>query len=326
MEAQHEMTPANTRSGTRHLPPFIGSGLLSGLLYASGFLAVAFLVPIQFAFSREGKKEGFLSLLTSIAVIGIGNALRLSNLGVMGVAVLAQTLLPPAVLLAAIAVINIAGADGWTKLTLVAAGLAVVFGFMLSASIGTAEVQASIASMISQLLSSAGAQSVDVATIEQGYVGPAVTIIMNSFGAALWLVLAGSWWIGGRLGSIRTAAGAEEREKRAPAYAVPSWLLWPSMAAWGLLLIVLYGKMNGALAVVAWNVSLAAASWYAVQGFSVILHFLRTRGMQRLFGPVLAMLLAFMLLDPKVGFAIAILMPLLGVSEVWLQYRIRKGA
>lgn len=331
MEAQHEMTPASSRSETRHLPSFIGSGVLSGLLYASGFLAVAFLIPIQYIFSKEGKKEGLLSLLTSILVIGIGNALRLSSYGALQTAVLTQTLLPPAALLLAICIMNCVDFAGWTKLTLTSVGLSVVFGFMLVASIGTKEVQTSIASMISQLLTSAGASvggvDIDVSTIEQGYVAPAVTIIMNSFGAAIWLVLAGSWWLGNRLGALRKmVSGGGNCEVQTSFYSVPSWLLWPSILAWALLLIILYGKVGGILAMIAWNVSLAAASWYAIQGFSVISHFFKSRGMQRFIGLLLIMLVALILLDIKVGLATAILMPVIGVSEVWLQYRIRKGA
>jgi hypothetical protein len=48
--------------------------------------------------------------------------------------------------------------------------------------------------------------------------------------------------------------------------------------------------------------------------------------MHRTTGLMLVLLILLILLDRKVGLAVAILMPVLGVSEVWLQYRIRKGA
>jgi len=330
MEAQHEITPTSSRLGARHIPHYLGSGLLSGLLYASGFLAVAFLIPIQYIFSREGKKEGFLSLLTSIVVIGVGNALRLSTYGVLQATVLLETLLPPAVFLLAMCIMNCVAIETWKKLTLTSVALSIAFGFMLAASIGTKEVQSSIAAMISQLLSSAGASAsgaeLDVTTIEQSYVSPAVSVIMNGFGAAIWLVLAGSWWLGARLNSLRDQVRAQSTEAATPRYSVPSWLLWPSIVSWGLLLAVLYGKLSGLVAIAAWNLSLTAAAWYAIQGVSVISHFLTSKGLRRLIGLTLVMLVALILLDAKVGLAIAILMPVLGVSEVWLQYRIRKGA
>ncbi len=330
MEAQHEMTPTSSHTGARHLPSYLGSGLLSGLLYVSGLLALAFLVPIQYIFSREGKKEGFFSLLTSIVVIGVGNALRLSNYGVLQVSTLMETLLPPAAFLLAMCIMNCVVFETWKKLMLTSVALSIVFGFMLAASIGTKEVQYSIAAMISQLLSSAGATAgitgLDVATIEQSYVGPAVSVIMNGFGAVIWLVLAGSWWFGARLSALKNQTIDQKTTAVRAFYSVPSWLLWPSIASWGLLLAVLYGKLNGLVAMIAWNLSLSAASWYAIQGLSVISHFLTLKGMRRLVGLTLAILIALILLDTKVGLAIAILIPMLGVSEVWLQYRIRKGA
>ncbi len=330
MEAQHEMTPASSRMRARHFPPFLGSGLLSGLLYASGFLAVAFLIPIQYIFSREGKKEGFFSLLTSIVVIGVGNAFRLSSYGVLQASVLAETLLPPAVFLLAICILNCIALKTWIKMTLTTIALSIAFGFILEASIGTKEVQSSIAAMISQLLASAGGTKgvteLDVSAIEQRYVSPAVSVIMNGFGAAIWLILAGSWWLGTRLNSMRIQISDHGQEAPSSFYNVPSWLLWPSIASWGLLLAVLYGKLSGLIAMLAWNLSLTAAAWYAIQGVSFISHFLTSKGLRRLIGLTLVMLVTLMLLDTKVGLAIAILLPVLGVSEVWLQYRIRKGA
>jgi len=326
MEAQESMNSLSSRS--RRIPAFLSSGVLSGLLYASGFLAMAFLVPIQYVFRKEGKKEGLLSMLVSLVLVGLGNALRLSNLDMMQLSFLLQTILPPALLLLAMGSINLFAADAWKKLVPAAVALSVVFGFLLQASIGTKEVQESIADMIAQLLGSTGLQGLDAAAIAQSYVAPAVSIIFDCFGAILWLMLAGSWWIGNRLGALKKVSDEDEvqGDGRSPSFNVPSWLLWPSIASWTLLLVVLYGHKSGVVAVVAWNASLAAASWYALQGFSVISFFFQSKGMHRMTGFVLVLLVVLILLDTKVGLAVATLVPVLGVSEVWLQYRIHKGA
>jgi hypothetical protein len=140
-------------------------------------------------------------------------------------------------------------------------------------------------------------------------------------------MLAGSWWAGNRLAVIKETSdqGAVQGVRR-PSFEVPLWLLWPSIAGWTLLLFVLYGHRSGLVAVVAWNVSLAAVCWYALQGFSVISSFLQSRGMRRMTGLVPALLIVLILLDIKVGLVVAALVPILGVSEVWLQYRTFKGA
>jgi uncharacterized protein YybS (DUF2232 family) len=325
MEAQESMNSVSSRS--RHIPAFLSSGVLSGLLYASGFLAVAFLVPIQYVFSKEGKKEGLLSTLVSLAVVGLGSALRLSSLDMMQLSFLLQTILPPALLLLALGSVNLLGGDAWKKLISAAVVLAVIFGFLLQASIGTKEVQESIAAMIAQLLESTGLQGLDVSAIAEAYVAPAVSVIFDCFGAGLWLMLAGSWWIGNRLGALKRASDeGEAQDRKSPSFNVPSWLLWPSIAGWTLLLFVLYGHREGVIAIVAWNVSLAAVSWYALQGFSVISCFFQSKGMHRMTGFVPVLLIVLIALDTKIGLAVAALVPILGVSEVWLQYRIHKGA
>ncbi len=325
MEAQESMNSVSSRS--RHIPAFLSSGVLSGLLYASGFLAVAFLVPIQYVFSKEGKKEGLLSTLVSLAVVGLGSALRLSSLDMMQLSFLLQTILPPALLLLALGSVNLLGGDAWKKLISAAVVLAVVFGFLLQASIGTKEVQESIAAMIAQLLESTGLQGLDVSAIAEAYVAPAVSVIFDCFGAGLWLMLAGSWWIGNRLGALKRASDeGEAQDRKSPSFNVPSWLLWPSIAGWTLLLFVLYGHREGVIAIVAWNVSLAAVSWYALQGFSVISCFFQSKGMHRMTGFVPVLLIVLIVLDTKIGLAVAALVPILGVSEVWLQSRIHKGA
>jgi len=50
---------------------FIPYGLLSGFLYASGFLAFAFLIPINMCFVR--KQEGRFALHSSITLDSGGN-------------------------------------------------------------------------------------------------------------------------------------------------------------------------------------------------------------------------------------------------------------
>lgn len=314
---------------SRHIPVFLFPGILSGLCYVSGFLAVIFLVPIQYVFRKEGKREGLFSMLVSLAVVGLGEALRLSAFGAMQVSFLLQTILPPTLLLLALGLVDFVHADPWKTLVSAAVVLAVAFGFLLQASIGTKEVQESLAAMIGQMFESAGMQGLDTSVITEAYVVPAVSVIFNCFDAVLWLMLAGSWWIGNRLAAPKEKEASDESvvyDARRSTFNVPSWLLWPSIAGWTLLLFVLYGHKDGLVSIVAWNVSLAAVCWYALQGFSVISYFFQSRSVRRMTGLVPVLLIVIILLDIKVGLVVAAFVPILGVSEVWLQYRIHKGA
>ncbi|HNP92237.1 MAG TPA: DUF2232 domain-containing protein [Rectinema sp.] len=305
---------------------FIPYGLLSGFLYASGFLAFAFLIPIQYVFRKENKREGLLSILVSLSIVAAISTIELSRMGWKELPIFLQTLLLPALLLATIGAMNLLKSDAWVKIIAATIVVSVLFAYLFSISIGTPEARRSIADMIAQLLNSSGIQDLDASAIEQNYVIPAISIIMRSFGVASWLLLAGSWHIGNSLASARIWKQKGEAKKNAFVFSVPSWLLWPSILGWLALICVLYGNERGVFAIIAWNVSLAAACWYALQGFSLISYFFRLRNMQRLAGLLLILLMILMFYEAKIRIAAAILAPMLGVSEVWLQYRMHKGA
>jgi len=324
METQPVMRTSKSRLLPQRLNAIIGWGMLSGILYASGFLTFAFLIPFQYEFSKEGKKEGLLSLLVSFVMIAGETALRFESTQAIEIFLLMQTMLPPLLLLAACALINSVSADIWKKLILVTVVLSAFFGFTLQMRLGTQEVQMSLASLLAQMLSTAGVQGIDSLVLLQDYVTPTIELIMKSIGVMLWIIISGSWWIGDALGTRKK--NSQEKEKRASGYNVPQWLLWPSIIAWILLLFVLYGEKSGIPALIAWNSALLAAFWYALQGFSAISHFLTAKSKRNFMGIIVLLLAILLLLDSRAGLVIAILAPLLGVSQVWLQYRFRKGA
>ncbi|MCX8013566.1 MAG: YybS family protein [Rectinema sp.] len=301
----------------------MAAGIVSGLFFTSGFLALACLVPVQYAFVREGKKEGFHSLLTALLVIGVGNALQLGSFGALNPSNFLQSLLMPALLLGSLAILHFIRTSGWIKLTAAWILLSVIFGFLLNASIGSASMQESIAVLVAQFIANTGLQPPETAILLQEYVQPAVAVVMNCFGMVIWFVLAGSWWLGKNI-ALRQKADNDRASLHS--MVVPSWLLWPSMLSWALLLAVLYRHLHGFLSIVAWNASLTAAMWYALQGIGIITHFFRIRGIPRGAGIFLSFLVLLGLLDSKVGLAEMIVLPALGVTEVWSNYRTRKGA
>jgi len=322
-EVENRADITSIRGARMNLPASLAGGVVSGLFFISGFLAPACLVPAQFIFAREGKKEGFHSLLTALLVIAAGNALRLGSLGFLNVSYLVQSLLMPALLFGALASMHLLKGETWIKLTGIWILLSIAFGYLLDSSLGNASVQEGIAMLIAQLIANTGMQAPDTAILVRDYVSPAVALIMNCFGAVIWIVLAGSWWMGNRL-ALRQQV--KKGESGLHQIMVPSWLLWPSMLSWMLLLAVLYRHMHGLMAIAAWNASLAAAAWYGLQGIGIIVHFFKTKGMTRGAGLFLFFLAMLGLLDSKVGLAEMIVLPSLGVTEVWSNYRIRKGA
>jgi len=208
----------------------ISLGLLSGVLYISGLLAPVFLVPLQFEFRKEGKREGFVSLLVSLLVIGIGNAWMLSAVGAADIISVVRACLPPAIFMLAILILNFLPFGTWKKLMSIWLVLTAILGYLLATTVGSQDIQRELAEMVAQALQTSGIQNQTIAEIEIQYIEPALRLITNTVGVWLWCILAGTWYIGNRFA-----------KRKAAAYRVPSWLIGPSLAIWIMLIIVLYG-------------------------------------------------------------------------------------
>ena len=77
------------------------------------------------------------------------------------------------------------------------------------------------------------------------------------------------------------------------------------------------------MATVAWNSALAISLLYLVQGISIAAFFVRKRNVNasafRIF-----ILLGLMVLVPGVNMVPMIVLPLLGVSETWIRFRVNE--
>ncbi|MCK9286269.1 MAG: YybS family protein [Sphaerochaetaceae bacterium] len=103
---------------------------------------------------------------------------------------------------------------------------------------------------------------------------------------------------------------------------LPSNAVWVFLGSWTLVLVTLFIKVP-VLATVAWNSALAISLLYLVQGISIAAFFVRKRNVNasafRIF-----ILLGLMVLVPGVNMVPMIVLPLLGVSETWIRFRVNE--
>jgi hypothetical protein len=143
--------------------------------------------------------------------------------------------------------------------------------------------------------------------------------VFGSFVFGYFLNLAGSWYVGGRIGSRnRFAEGV-----RLEAFALPDVMVWPLIVSWSVVLLGRFATL-GYLRAFALNAGLILLALYAVQGLAVIETLLarRRRGPDGRRLLLIGLLVA--LVVPVLTVVALVVVPLVGVSEIWIRYRIER--
>jgi len=169
-----------------------------------------------------------------------------------------------------------------------------------------------------------------------------------------YLVLLGlSWWLGTRLGfrfpgrswgppgaapeaaepdAIAPEAGPDLPANRDfPArpwprireFRLPDTYIWPLIGSLAVVLLSLVVDL-GPLELAAWNAGVILLFLYGVSGIGVLQFFLRKFRVPRGMRLMLAIILGILVFSPRANLAVFILIPGLGVSEIWLKYRTRE--
>ena len=153
---------------------------------------------------------------------------------------------------------------------------------------------------------------------EEGFIGYMKSFYMKSAAAIYFLVL---------LISVRAAEIVQGRIKHESVlqltdFTVPDLLLWPTLLAAVGILVEIFDLVNlGYASAVIWNVGLILIFVYGLQGLGIIRSlFVRFKFPQslRLMVEVLLMLILVM---PGVNYIVIIGLPVLGVSETWINLR-----
>jgi len=325
--------PGAARAGA-----IIGAGAASGFLYLSVVLSLLFLIPVQVVFGRHGRKAGMAAAGVALAVTLLGRAAWLAGEGFLSLGALAFGLLVPAALLGALALVN---APFWGALSAPWRALAAAGALALAAAPALAGAWADpafndylvgrIASLVEPFKAQLGAAtgggfdaSALAASLDPASLAAASKDALASCYAAILLALVGgSWWLGSRL------AGPGSRGRvEAPALSacrLPYALVWPFLASWALVLAALLGGFPVAVRHAAWNLAISLSLLYAAQGLGIASHFAQRINMPRPLRIAIAASALLALATPTAGVAVGVVLPLLGVTEVWIPYRNPKG-
>ena len=107
-------------------------------------------------------------------------------------------------------------------------------------------------------------------------------------------------------------------------FRVPEWFVYVFLGSWAVnLLDIIVGL--GFLGIIGWNVGLASAMIYMLQGMAVLRHWLsRKRGIP-VSGLRVAGLLALVMLVPGFNMIALTALAIVGVTEIWITYRKEEG-
>ncbi|MCX7788642.1 MAG: YybS family protein [Spirochaetes bacterium] len=140
-------------------------------------------------------------------------------------------------------------------------------------------------------------------------------IFANTYTLGYFLTFLFNWVVGSRIG-LRSR-GIYPVGSVVGTVQLPEKLIWGFLLGWfGVLLSLI--RPLGWVSILFWNVALLSTVLYGMQGVEILRYFLRK--LQRLRAVILFMIVLFLFI-PGLNVLIMFGIPLLGVSELWIQYR-----
>jgi hypothetical protein len=97
--------------------------------------------------------------------------------------------------------------------------------------------------------------------------------------------------------------------------------LWPLIASWAAIGMDLLVGLAG-FSYLAWNAGLAMLFLYGLQGLAILRFLFEKHRLPRFLWFVLVAGLLALAASPRAGLAVAVALPLFGVSENWIRYRV----
>ncbi len=289
------------------------TALLSAVLFYSGFFTFLFAVPVQYSYTRHGGHRGVLATISAgvlILAVHLFRVVRISSaVGAPEFVVL--DVLMPLGMLAGLAVFNVARQYPWWLRLLGGGAVALIAAFPSLRVIallgqGNGELTEQFNSMLNVM---------GVEHNHEIWVQLVRRIVLSSIGLALTAGIAANWWLG--TGIARRSDGAVLTLRRAR---VPDRLVW--MVIGGLAVVVATWITGaGRFAPVGWNFLLVGGFLFAIQGIGLIQHLLHLRGVGAYGERWVLTLVLVGLFIPGVNVLVAGALPLLGISELWIDYR-----
>jgi hypothetical protein len=149
--------------------------------------------------------------------------------------------------------------------------------------------------------------------------------LLRSLLADYAIMLAFSWWAGQAAASRARVALGGEAEFRLSRFRLESAWLWPLIVSGALVLADLFFGIS-AWAYAAWNVALVLLFFFGLQGMAIVLFIFEKYRVPRVLWVLLVVGLLILAASPGAGLIVVLAIPLFGISENWIRYRIPREA
>jgi hypothetical protein len=321
---------------------------VSTLLYRLGMGPLLFLIPLQVLYIRRGKKSfGWAAVVSLVSIIVIGLLLtRRWTSGDALAAATASSLQTPSLVFELTVVVLMIGGLALIQLpemnpdlrlprypratrlvlaTLIAGALSVPVVLYLTGNEAFSAIIREFFSTLVQSTNSAISNSrpetlpVAVQPIQTESLLRFISMVLRrTYLFYYFLILTFSWWMGTIIGA--RSMGNHPGLTRIADFKLPDRYVWPLIASLALVVMNLLIPSQP-LEILSWNALLILVFLYGVSGLGIIRFLLRKRNVRPGVRWLLIMAIVFLAMTPRIGIVVFILVPGLGVSEVWLKYR-----
>lgn len=304
---------------TRSWIPVAFTAVAASVLYYSGMLAFLFAVPVQFVLVRYGREAGFKSAIAAGASIILGRVFLVIRLtgGLSGAygGLLMDAMMPLGIL-TGVMLFNQARSQRWPQRLVIASLVAIAGSYPILRMVVSTGPEAD-----ALRVHMANAMQMFGVVLESDVLVDYVRrVILHSIGAAMVSTIAATWWFGTSL-ALRPAGGAIALiTARVDDSFV--WLLIGGMA------LVVGGwllQIHWVLVAIGWNATAIGAFLFGIQGLGILQYIVLTRTGKPHLTRLVITFAILALIIPGTNVAVMFGLPLLGVSELWVNFRRRRG-
>jgi len=149
------------------------------------------------------------------------------------------------------------------------------------------------------------------------------TVLTHTLLVDYFVLLSFSWWAG-QAAAARTVPWTARAPFRFSGFRLEGFWLWPLIISWALVLADLFLGLPGAWA--AWNIGLVLLFLYGLQGMAILRFLFEKHGLPRLLWVLLVAGIVILAASPRAGLFVVVAVPVFGISENWIRYRVRRDA
>jgi len=307
-----------------------GFAAIATLFYQSPVLVMAFLIPLELLMLRRGEEWYAIACGITLVLVLATKLIQFSR--VQGLELSAGLMLlelfMPVLFMGGLYVLSTPRLDGYRRLyrflaVAVTAGIVSipVVIYLGQSDLFTQALQAQLQHAEQIVAQSSGAATGDSVPAPpeamQQLLRMATQLILSSYVFGFAVVLAGNWYAARLLATrfFRKNVSVPRLER----FVLPPWAVWALLVPWaGVLLDAVSGL--GVFRYPVWNAALVMLFLYGMQGIGILWHVLDKYNMSRGVRMFIGVGLIILILVPGLNVLVAVGIPGLGVSEIWINY------